>query len=324
LSRVDKGKPQSSFKKIYSAAKQGKNAWAGVFLPWSARPDRDAAWFEEQRRDSLSRTGALDNLHEQYPSTDAEALAPRSLDKRIPPAWLAKCYHELTPLADPPLLLPGLRAYCLPEECRKYVIGADPAEGNPTSDDSAAVLLDVDSGAEVATLAGKFEPSVFAGYIASLSGKFGDAPVLCERNNHGHTVLLALRGRVRCLLGRDGKAGWLTNAVSKSHMFDILADIVREENCSIHDLTTFQQLASVEGSTLRAPSGQHDDYAMAFALATVARGKTPSTAVSRAEFVQQPQRASMFGQQKSDDWERRPDEQKKSGLWTRQPTRLFG
>lgn len=79
LSRPDKARPHTAFKNIYRAAKQGLNDWACVFLPWTAHPNRDAAWYEAQRAEIGSRTGGeqgtLDVLHEQYPATDAEALA---------------------------------------------------------------------------------------------------------------------------------------------------------------------------------------------------------------------------------------------------------
>ena len=119
LSRADKSKPQSPFKRIYTAARQGRTDWVPVFLPWHARPDRDAAWYEAQRRDILHRTGSLDDLHEQYPATDAEALAPRTLDKRIAPAWLHQCYAEWEPLPTCPTTRrrsPGWR--CTPSRDR--------------------------------------------------------------------------------------------------------------------------------------------------------------------------------------------------------------
>lgn len=76
LSRADKNKPTSEFKKIYAAAEEGRSSFAPVFLSWRARPDRDQAWYDEQKRDAESY-GALDDLHEQYPETPAEALSNR-------------------------------------------------------------------------------------------------------------------------------------------------------------------------------------------------------------------------------------------------------
>src|SRR5207302_534809 len=153
LSRADKGKPESAFKRLYRAALQGPTEWVPVFLPWYARPERTAEWYEAERRDILARTGALDDLAEQYPTTDAEALAPRSLDKRLPAEWLQRCYRPQAPLTafapqDRQRLpaLAGLTIYAVPARGRVYVVGADPAEGNPTSDDSALAVLDAVSG----------------------------------------------------------------------------------------------------------------------------------------------------------------------------------
>jgi hypothetical protein len=239
LSRSDKAKPQSPFKRMYTAARQGQNDWLPVFLPWQARPDRDAAWYESQRRDVLARTGSLDDLAEQYPATDAEALAPRVLDKRIPADWLQQCFVEQAPLALPPEApaIPGLSLFAWPQPGHRYVIGADPAEGNPTSDDSALCVLDVNSGAQVAELAGKFEPSVFASYAYQLAVWFYKAGILVERNNHGHTVLLWIRAcgsDVRALHGHDDKPGWLSSTLGKTQLYDTCADdeirrIIREE-----------------------------------------------------------------------------------------------
>src|SRR5262245_47062333 len=75
LSRADKTRPESPFKRVYRAARQGQNDWHPVFAPWQADPRRDAAWYERQRADVLARTGSLDDLHEQYPASEAEALS---------------------------------------------------------------------------------------------------------------------------------------------------------------------------------------------------------------------------------------------------------
>ena len=286
LSRSDKSKPHSPFKRMYQAARQGLNRWVPIFLPWHARPDRDAAWYEAQRRDVLARTGATDDLAEQYPATDIEALAQRQLDNRIPTAWLMQCYQEAS-ATDPGVLyapaqrlpaIPALVVYARPQPGRAYVIGADPAEGNPTSDDSALAVLDTMTGEEVATLAGRFEPTVFAGYVAQLAQWYG-AAILCERNNHGHAVIARLDdfGLSSSLLhGHDNKTGWMSSTLGKVRMYDAAADACRNRETVIHSFATFTQLASIEGSTLRAPEGQYDDRADAFALACAARLQMPA------------------------------------------------
>ena len=53
-------------------------------------------------------------------------------------------------------------------------------------------------------------------------------------------------------------------------MFDQAAKDIREGGLKLHDPTTYWQLASIDGATLSAPPGQHDDRAMACVLALAA------------------------------------------------------
>jgi hypothetical protein len=278
LSRANKAEPQSEFKNIYRAAKAKQNGWAEVFLPWHVRPGRDAQWYAAVKADILSRTTALDALHEQYPATDVEALAPATLDKRIPYEWLQQCYQEQGPgvwgqrsgLKIP--AINGLEIYALPQAGVEYVIGGDPAEGNPTSDDSALEVLRKDNGEEVAALAGKFQPSTFAAHIDVIGQFFNNAAVLVERNNHGHAVLLWLRDNSRLvrLNGFDGKEGWHSTTKGNALLYDGCADAFRDGETILHSFATFTQLSFIEGSTLSAPEGEHDDRSDAYALAVQA------------------------------------------------------
>jgi hypothetical protein len=286
LSRSNKKKPNSAFKRIYRAAKAETNGYGHAFLPWSARPDRTAEWYAAQKAEILARTGSLDGLHEQYPATDTEALAPRSLDKRIAAAWLEKCYREQSPAPGPAYVvagpggkpvgtmapaIPGLVVYAAPQPGHSYVVGADPAEGNPTSDDSAACVLDAATGEEVAGLAGKIEPTTLGAYAAAMADWYNRAGVMCERNNHGHAVIaeLARRG-VLVLQGHDGRPGWLSSQLGKTKLYDAAADAFRDGQTVLHSFAAYCQLASIEGNTLRAPEGEFDDLADAYALALAA------------------------------------------------------
>lgn len=295
LSRSNKSEPGSEFKRIYKGAKAGDTDWKAAFLPWSANPLRDQAWYERQRKDILARTGSLDDLFEQYPESDEQALSARSLDKRISPIWLIGCYEERKPLwvrGSPSI--PGLELYSPPVTGKRYVIGADPAEGNPGSDDSSLTVMDLVTGAEVATLAGKFEPSIFAGYIAQVSRFYNYAPAMVERNNHGHSVIQWLEEhgrRTRLLLGHDAethrmdkksrkrrklmKAGWLSSTLGKAILYTATAEFFRTNYDAnqkvLYSFLTYTQLCSIEASTLRSPAGEHDDKADSFALAVVGR-----------------------------------------------------
>ncbi len=278
LSRSDKEHPNSPFKRMFVAAMKGQSPWKAVFIPWFARPSRTQEWYEEQRQDVLTRTGSLDDLYQQYPSTPEEALMARTQDKRYPNEWLTACYDETQPVSLSELEnVPGLTSleiFVPPDPDGRYVIGADPAEGNPTSDDSSLTVMDVDTGEEVAALADKVQPTVFASYIQMISEYYGNAPVLVERNNHGHAVILWLTDNTSVTLvqGLDGRVGWLSSTRGKADMCTAVAEAIRPavQSVVIRSRETYLQLCSIEGATLRAPSGSHDDRATSFGLCCVA------------------------------------------------------
>ena len=273
LSRADKGKPQSEFKRLFRASQAGKNSWASIFLPWYTRPSRDNLWYEDQKRDILSRTGSLDDLYEQYPATATEAMAPKSLDKRIPFKWLQAIFDAKPTLEiNKAPSIPGLNIYQAPLPGSHYVIGGDPAEGNPTSDDSAAIVLDIATGEEVASLQGKFQPSLFAEYLSQLAEYYHRARILVERNNHGHAVILYLQRETnsRLLKGYDKKYGWYNTSKGKALLYSIASDYIRNGEVIIRTENAFYQLSQIEGDTLSAPEGEHDDMADAYALSCAA------------------------------------------------------
>lgn len=297
LSRSNKSEPESEFKQIYKMAKAGENSWFPVFLPWHAHPGRTKEWYEEQKRDIVSRTGSVDDLFEQYPETDAQALSHKTLDKRIPPIWLERCCEPFFFTSKPVSGIPTLMIYHKAVPGKRYVIGADPAEGNPGSDDSALTVLEVETGEEVATFAGKFEPAIFAGYIAQISSMYNYAPAMIERNNHGHSVIQWMEEhgrRTRLLLGHDAEthkkdkasrkrrkgkyAGWMTSTLGKTILYTTAVEFFRknanmdgEPTKVLHTLATYTQLGEIEAATLKAPTGRHDDRATSYALAVVGR-----------------------------------------------------
>lgn len=278
ISRGYKDNPESYFKKLYRSARKGNDQYRSYFLPWYSRPSRTREWYEKQCATAMEREGTLDSIYEKYPETDEQALAARTLDKRIPPQFLSQCYEDADALdldelhANAPVL-PGLAIYRNPGNGERFVLGADPAEGNPTSDDSALHVLNIDTGEEVARLAGKIQVDTFASYVADMAQFFNNAKVLVERNNHGHAVILWLKDHssVTLLKGKDNKLGWQTNTTSKAELYSDAISDFRERDAQIHSFSTMTQLQSIDGSTLNAPDGMHDDEAMSFVLALKGR-----------------------------------------------------
>jgi hypothetical protein len=276
LSRSNKETPNSPFKALFLSAWKKASAWKALFLPWFARPSRTIDWYLEQKQDFLSRTGSLDGLYEQYPASPEEALAPKSLNKRIPYEWLKRCYVPMD--GELHTATPNLLLYRKPELMHTYVVSGDPAEGNPTSDDSSAHIFDAITLEEVGIMVGKFEPLMFATYLLTLSEFFNNAQIMVERNNHGHAVIATIREKEKEVLlmrGPDGKYGWQSTAKSKAHLYDEGTKLLKDGACTIHSNSTFMQLSNIEGSTLKAPEGDFDDEAVSCMLGLVAATEPP-------------------------------------------------
>ena len=139
ISTSDKKRPVSTFKNIFRAAQQRIGDYRSIFLPWHIRPGRTAAWYTRTKAEMFAQRGTDDDFYAEYPATPEEALAPEQLDRRIPYDWVKEVVEEMPPLDDPSApSIANLTIYDDPRPGHRYVIGADPAEGNPNSDDSAA------------------------------------------------------------------------------------------------------------------------------------------------------------------------------------------
>jgi len=198
--------------------------------------------------------------------------------------------HTPSSIVHGPSSLPTLRVLVPPVPGQSYVIGADPAEGNPQSDESAASVVEAMTGEQVAVLAGRFEPAIFAAGLADAAWYFNGAAILVERNNHGHAVLLWLAEHKwdwldpelpgaqipappwSVLRGWDGRPGWLSTGRGKALAFDAAADALRVGQTLIRDRATLEQMMAIRGATLSAPPGDavRDDRAVAHVLALAA------------------------------------------------------
>ncbi len=284
IGRAAKKSPNSPFKRMYKAARAGDSKYKAIFIPWYAHPEWDQTRYDREKADIFNRTGSLDDLYEQHPATDTEALAARSLDKRFHPDIIQRIHRERKPIDVPGApIIPGLRIYRAPEAGRTYGIGADPSGGTTDGDPAVASVGDAGTYEQVAVLECKAEADVFANYVATLAEWYNKAAVLFELNNHGLAMLANLKAHGVTLRhginrrGDTGKPGWLTTAPSKHMLYDTAAkvfeDVMREAAevgqpilPVIYDLKTAVEMSSIDVDTLSAPEGDHDDHAMAFVL----------------------------------------------------------
>jgi len=254
--------------------------------------------------------GYGDDLAEQYaddPAYAAQELEGQFVDlsgsKRLPGPLLASVFKlRAQTTARPNIIIKGTsnryslpaetRIYEAPQKGRSYVVGADCAEGLKGGDDSTGVVVDKETGRTVAVLSGEYEPTEeHPAYLAILA-QWYDAPVMVERNNHGHAVIGGLaRHGVVCLSGSDGRRGYQTTALSKSSAYNTAHAYLLQAKASgvesIPDARLKDQLGGVDRVTLKGPGKgkitKTDDEAVAWVLAQVARGCAPvAQARSRA------------------------------------------
>ena len=280
------------FHQLWTKAVSGLNSFTTIFLPWWARPGRDAAWYAAQ----LAEYTDPAIVKQEYPATANEAFLV-SGRVRFPNEWIAKQAGNVQPGLPreqwPKALqgITGLTLYSLPQSGRRYVIGGDVAEGLEHGDYSAAVVLDAETWEEVASLHGHWEADDYAAKLLDLAACYG-ATIGVERNNHGHAVLVTLKAliaqrqirTVRIAYGHDSRPGWLTNAQTKPLSIDGLAVALRDGLAKVRSQAALDELqiyrVGPNGDT-SAPSGYHDDRVMAWAIALIiAQRSRPAQASS--------------------------------------------
>lgn len=271
-----------------------ERGFARTFIPWHARPDRDAAWYAERERELGPQ------VKQEYPATAEEAFLQSGS-----PVFPGVSLVPMDPVPTPDDWPAETILYRPPTPGMRYLIGADPAEGLAHGDRSCAVVLELDDlgrGSEAAHLCGPFEPELFALQLDCLATAYG-ALLGVERNNHGHAVLVKLRQMIAERVGRHesqrymlyaaeglpeqaqvmegekvgiGRLGWHTNVATKPTMISELASALRTELATFHTpamLAELQAYQRNDDGTTGAPKGKdarergHDDRVVALAIA---------------------------------------------------------
>jgi hypothetical protein len=182
-----------------------------------------------------------------------------------------------------------------PQPGRSYVIGADVAEGLSRGDDSAAVVLDSETGLQCAELLARWPVHRFAEELARLGRSYNDALVAIERNNHGHAVLYALAHthaypRIYRHHSADGsgKPGWPMNAQTKPQAINLVAHMLRdapEVFCSARLLDQCRNFSHLDGGEMGArPGSGHDDLVIALAIALAVRAESAGMELRSVRF----------------------------------------
>ena len=290
------------FAKQYKDAKAGLNDWTPLFLAWFDDPinrQAEGDYSPSEIRETLTeKEQFLIEMH----GLDMAQIAFRRAKKRELKKLFAQEYPEDdescflmsgTPFFDVELCLKLVEYIELqkkqnsdyekrrsvpggveitweePIPGHEYVAGADTSEGLPGCDRNGVAILHKESGRQVATVHGLFNPRTLADHCVRMSKKYNEALLGIERENHGHAVLQQVinlgYGRphykggglyYHAKMGKDqrqdldkvSKAGWTTNNVTRPVMLDDLCDFMDTEGVEerirhtefLNECTTFR------------------------------------------------------------------------------------
>jgi len=237
------------FHDLYVRAKTGSSRFGAIFYPWSAG-DRDQAWYDAKCADMA---GTPWILHQEYPRDDVECFIKSGMN--------VFDVEELDRMAARPPLVRGflesrpgsgkahrfvedvngpLQVWKLPErDGRRYVIGADTAEGLEHGDYSVAHVVDTKTGEVVAKWRGHVASDLFGTEVLwHLGWWYGGALIGVEVNNMGIATALGLQQRGYSNLyyrvsydertqKQSRKLGWRTQSNTKPLMIAELAKSLR-------------------------------------------------------------------------------------------------
>ena len=157
---------------------------------------------------------------------------------------------------------------------------------------SCAIVLERESGEQVAELHGRVPPERFAQLLHALAWHYRRAMLAVERNNHGHSVLNTLRNVLRYPLlyrhvrydyrvGDQVVLGWPTDQSTKPILVDDLAGallgghVILHSGALVDELMTF---VSTDAGSQEAQPGKFDDRVMALGIAWQVRKRPQARA----------------------------------------------
>lgn len=257
-----------------------------TFVPRTANPTHDDDWWAKKQEELK---GSPRKIAQEYAMTAIEAFVGSGnclFDTEV--------IAEMSKLCRKPIetrLNGQIKIWQRPVVGRRYVAGADVAEGIDAGDDrldySGVAIYDWQTGLHVADLHGHWPVDTFAQLANDLCREYNNPLLGVERNNHGHAVLLTLRTlkyptlyyhseMTDALASRGRKtlrrvlAGWPTTQKTKPVLEqDFAAAIVSRSMCSYDEALWDECLSYVthgDGKT-GATQGCHDDRAVKHMIA---------------------------------------------------------
>jgi len=173
------------FHKTWIDAQDGVNKFNTVKLHWSAHPERDQSWRDEQDK-NLGPSQAAQECDADFLSSGRSVVDPAILE------WYKEkmcCEPTEKSGFDRNLWIWGY-----PDYSKKYIVCADVARGDGT-DYSAAHVFDLEEMEQVAEYKGQLGTTEFGNFLIELATKYNDALLVVENNNIGWATLQTIIDR---------------------------------------------------------------------------------------------------------------------------------
>src|ERR1019366_5755295 len=167
------------FHRTWEDSELGINEFFKIKLTWRDHPDRGEEWYEKERKNYTPR--AWDQEHE---------AAFLGSGNTVFDAFVIEDYRKKYVL--PPIQKTGIDGnvwiFEHPKVDVPYLIAADSARGDG-EDFSAFHIINALTLEQVAEYKGKIDTGLFAGLLVAYASMYGQALLIVELNNHGHSVL---------------------------------------------------------------------------------------------------------------------------------------
>lgn len=251
--------------------------------------------------------GDVAKFKQEYPSNPDEAflasgnpwfdqekvIANKERAEKAPPPVRYRIDEARSALERRPVFIPDpygeLRIWHPPDQRRRYVIGADVAEGLADGDFDAAEVIDHETSRHVAELHGTFNTTVYARKLHWLGIYFQRALLGVERNSMGVAVVERLVEDLRYpnLYGQKHDEhdpepyewGWRTTSTTRPLLVSEIQEAVNEDALSSDCVEFWDECLSFkrdEKGKPQAESGKKDDRVMAMSIARKMRHHMPA------------------------------------------------
>lgn len=270
------------FHKKWVLAEQGKEFFP-IRLPWYLHPERDQTWRDEQ--DNLLGT----KMAAQENDCDFVTSGYTVIDGPII-QWYRETYEQ------EPLERRGFDAnywiWEYPSYRKSYIVSADVARGDG-DDESAFIILDVESAAQVAEYKGTIGTKDFGNMLVAVASEWNNALLVIDNNGIGwNTVQVAIDRKYQNLFyhykndpyvdsakhligGYDYKdkskmtPGVSINSTTRPVMISKLEIYFREKTPVCKSKRTFDEFDTFiwRNGRAEAQRGYHDDLTMCWAMA---------------------------------------------------------